>query len=362
MLFGWVGVCVLTITVALAMAEMCSRWPVAGGQYTWVSLLAPRKIARPMSYITGWFMLTGILAMGSANNSFAANFTLGQANLVFPSYTIENWHTVLVTYLVALSAAALNIWTPHLLNRIARAILIWNLGSFVIIIIVLLATNTHKQDPSFVFQQFQNTTGFGSAMGTVVGIVQSFFGMCCYDGPSHMTEEMEDASRDAPRAIIAAVGIGAVSGFVFILVLCFCIGDVAGTSNSPTGVPVIQIFFDSTQSKVGTCFLASMIVVIMFVSSVSLTAEGSRALFAFARDRGLPFSGLLARVERRKRIPVVAILVTTVVQMGFNSIYFGPATGFQTIIQIASTGFCKLCSGSHESIQRWEKRERHMIY
>jgi amino acid transporter len=59
MIFGWIGVCVFTIFIALAMAEMCSRWPVAGGQYSWVAMLAPPRVSRQLSYITGWFMLTG---------------------------------------------------------------------------------------------------------------------------------------------------------------------------------------------------------------------------------------------------------------------------------------------------------------
>lgn len=46
MIFGWLGVCVCSVTVALAMSEMCSIWPVAGGQYSWVALLAPRPISR----------------------------------------------------------------------------------------------------------------------------------------------------------------------------------------------------------------------------------------------------------------------------------------------------------------------------
>ncbi|PWY73732.1 GABA permease [Aspergillus heteromorphus CBS 117.55] len=339
MLFGWIGVCVVTFAVVLAMAEWCSRWPVAGGQYSWVFMLAPPKIAREMSYITGWFMLTGILAMGSANNSFAANFILGQANLVHPDYVIERWHTVLVTYAVAIWAFLVNIFMPHLLNRLSRAILLWNVCSFIIIVVVLLVTKKDKQDAAFVFQDFQNMTGFGSAMATMVGILQSFFGMCCYDTPAHMTEEMTRPSRDAPLAMIMSVGMGAVTGFVFLLTLCFCIGDITATADSSTGVPVIQIFYDSTQSKVGTCFMASMIAVIMMVSSVSLVAEGSRSLFAFARDRGMPFSGILSRVAKGRRIPIYAILVTVVIQMAFNSIYFGTVTGFNTVVSIATTGF-----------------------
>ena len=29
------------------------------GQYSWVAVLAPPSVARGLSYVTGWFMLTG---------------------------------------------------------------------------------------------------------------------------------------------------------------------------------------------------------------------------------------------------------------------------------------------------------------
>ncbi|KAJ5731918.1 hypothetical protein N7493_003399 [Penicillium malachiteum] len=339
MIFGWIGVCAVTIFIALAMAEMCARWPVAGGQYSWVALLAPPRVSRQLSYITGWFMIIGILAMGSVNNSVASNYILGQANLVFPSYTIQRWHTVLVAWGTGIFALGVNIFMPHALHRLSRMILVWNLGSFVIIIITLLATNDHKQDADFVFKDFRNMTGLGAAMATIVGILQSFFGMCCYDAPCHMTEEMTHASRDAPKSIILAVGMGGVTGFFFILTLCFCMGDIESTANSTTGVPVIEIFYHSTQNKAATCIMASMMTVIIIVASVSLIAEGSRSVYAFARDQGLPFSKVWAKVEPRQKIPLYAIFLTLFVQLALNAIYFGTETGFETVISIATTGF-----------------------
>lgn len=279
--------------------------------------------------------------MGATNNSIAANFAIGMANLVFPEYTIERWQTVLTAYLVAFLAAAINLWAPHLLNRISRFILLWNVGSFLIIMIVLLATNDNKQSASFVFQEFQNSTGWGSSMAAIIGILQACFGMCCYDAPAHMTEEMNSASKEAPKAIILSVALGAVTGFAFLLTLCFCIGNIDATADSTTGVPVIQIIYDSTGSKAGTCVLTSMITVIVISSATSLLTEGSRSIYAFSRDHGLPFSNFFSGVSKNRRIPVNAILLTLAVELALDAIDFGTTTGFQTVISIATEGFCK---------------------
>ncbi|KAL8690621.1 MAG: hypothetical protein Q9218_003974 [Villophora microphyllina] len=339
MIYSWIGISIFALAVAYSMAEICSAYPVAGGQYSWVAVLAPPSVARGLSYVTGWFMITGILAMGATNNFIGANFILGQANLSFPSYTIERWHTVLVAYLIAVICTAINIYGPHLLDKISRAAIVWNMFSFVVVIIVVLACNDHKQPASFVFKDFQNFSGFGTAYCAILGLLQSSFGMCCYDAPAHMTEEMRNASREAPKAIVMSVYIGAVTGFVFLISICFCIGDITSTAESTTGVPLIEIFFNSTNSVVGTCFLSSMIVVIVLICANALLAEGSRSLYAFARDRGLPFSGLLAKVEPKRQVPVYSILLTCLVQMALNSIYFGTLTGFNTVISIATEGF-----------------------
>lgn len=181
MIYSWIGVSLFGLAVAYSMAEMCSAYPLAGGQYSWVAVIAPPSIARGMSWVTEWFMIVGILAMGATNNFIGANFILGQANLSFPGYVIQRWHTVLLAYLIAIVCTAVNIYGPHLLDRISRFILLWNILSFVIVIITILATNDHKQPASFVFNDFQNFTGFSTGFAAILGLLQSSFGMCCYD-------------------------------------------------------------------------------------------------------------------------------------------------------------------------------------
>ncbi|KAG9242522.1 amino acid/polyamine transporter I [Calycina marina] len=339
MIFGWIGISCVSLCVAYSMAEMCSEYPVAGGQYSWVYILSPKSVRRQFSYLTGWFMIIGILAMGATNSFICANFVLGQVNLVNPSFMIERWHTVLVAYAVTLAAAFINIWGPSLLDKVSQGLLIFNLVAFVSTIVTLLACNKNKQSASFVFQEFQNLTGFGPVMAGFIGILQPAFGMCCYDAPAHMTEEIRNASKQAPRAIVMSVYVGAITGLIFLISICFCIGDINEIADTPTLSPLLQIYFDSTNSHVGACFLASFLVVITVGCANALLAEGSRSLYAFARDNGLPFSSIIRRIEPKHQIPVVAIVVCTIVQMAFNSIYFGTVTGFNTVIAIATEGF-----------------------
>lgn len=53
-IWSWIAICLLTLAVAYSLAEMCSAYPVAGGQYAWVAIFAPKGWRRGMSYICGW--------------------------------------------------------------------------------------------------------------------------------------------------------------------------------------------------------------------------------------------------------------------------------------------------------------------
>ena len=59
MIWSWIGISVFSLAVAYSMAEICSAYPVAGGQYSWVAIMAPPKMARGLSWVTGWFMIIG---------------------------------------------------------------------------------------------------------------------------------------------------------------------------------------------------------------------------------------------------------------------------------------------------------------
>ncbi|KAG9522252.1 putative GABA permease, partial [Aureobasidium melanogenum] len=238
MVWSWIGVSICSLAVAFSMAEMCSAYPVAGGQYSWVAIVAPRGWARGLSYVCGWFMLTGILAMGAVNNFITAGFILAIAELSNTDLVVTRWKITLVAFAVAISGLSFNTLAPQLLHKASV----------------------------FASSNFINMTGFGSAYTAILGLLQT--------------------------------------------------GSVAGS----------------------TC-LTVLLIVINIGCSNALTAEGGRAVYAFARDQGLPFSKLLSSVDKKRQIPTYAILLTTATQIALNSIYFGTVTGFNTVVSIATEGF-----------------------
>ena len=60
--WGWPIVGLFTLTVGLAMAEVCSSFPTAGGLYYWSAKLA-RKNGPAWSWFTGWFNFLGQVAV-----------------------------------------------------------------------------------------------------------------------------------------------------------------------------------------------------------------------------------------------------------------------------------------------------------
>ena len=71
---------------------------------------------------------------------------------------------------------------------------------------------------------------------------------------AHMIEEIPNASVEGPKIMIACVGIGVTTGFIFLTVLLFVAGNPEDIIESAAG-PLLQIFLDATGSHAGSVCL-----------------------------------------------------------------------------------------------------------
>jgi choline transport protein len=112
-----------------------------------------------------------------------------------------------------------------------------------------------------------------------------------------MSDEVKDAPVRIPRSMIYTVVINAVFCWAFTLVILYTIGDYNTVLNSPTGLPIIELIYQATKSKAATNTLVSFVLIVCTVGNFSIIASVSRLIWAFARDKGLPYSDYFAYVS-----------------------------------------------------------------
>src|SRR5438093_8222798 len=71
---GWPLCCLLSLCVALAMAQVASAFPTAGGLYHWAAILG----GRGWGWLTAWFNLAGLITVLAAINVGTYQFAIRQ--------------------------------------------------------------------------------------------------------------------------------------------------------------------------------------------------------------------------------------------------------------------------------------------
>ena len=280
--------------------------PISGGQYHWVAMLAPKRIYKFASYVTGWLTVCGWQASSAAAVYYAASLIQGMVVLGQPNYSPQPWHLVLISFAVVSFAVLINTRGGMLLPRFEGLMLVLHILGFFAVLIPMAVLPTH-QTASEVFTMFMNggnlpTQGLSFMVGTL-GMLLSF---CGADGAIHMSEEIENASIVVPRAILTTYLINGVSAFAMLVTILFCTNDIQGALDSATGYPFIEILLSATNSPAGTTVLVGILAVLDIVASVSCIASASRQLWSFSRDRGVPGWQLISKVKRKKKLQITA--------------------------------------------------------
>lgn len=81
-----------------------------------------------------------------------------------------------------------------------------------------------------------NRTGWNSpVIAWLLGLLQSAFAYLGFDLVYHISEEMRDPKRQAPRAVNWTIMISAVSGMAVLLAMLFCIADIESVLSTAYG-------------------------------------------------------------------------------------------------------------------------------
>ena len=308
---GWLIVGIMVLTVALSMAEVCSRYPTAGGLYFWAGRLA-KKNKRQWAWYVGWFNFLGEIAVTAAIDFGCATTWMAFANLVW-GVEVTPQTVFLVFVVIILSHAALNTFGVNLVSLLSSISAWWHVVGVLIIVGALWILPTKHQSVAWTLTGFHNETGWSFLPYVfLMGLLMAQYTYTGYDASAHVAEETKNASVAAPRGIVLSVLVSVIAGFVLLYSITASIQDnseegLTALAASETGLPPAQIFLDSLGNPDVAKFLLFIVCVAQYFCGMASVTANSRMSFAFSRDHALPGSRIWSKVNPRTGTPTNSI-------------------------------------------------------
>ena len=174
-IYGFILIWMGNLSVFSVLSELASMAPTSGGQYHWVSMLAPRSCAKFLSYITGWLTVGGWQAAVASGGFLTGTLIQGLIALTVPSYNPKSWHGTLLFWAVIFFAVFINTIVSSLLPKFEGLILILHIIGFFAILIPLVYLGPHGSADE-VFTTFLNGGGWPTqGLSFFVGLIGNVF-------------------------------------------------------------------------------------------------------------------------------------------------------------------------------------------
>jgi amino acid permease (GABA permease) len=334
LVFGWVFVSFMVLTIGASMGEIASAYPTSGALYFSAGKLA-KTHKGAWSWYTGWLNFVGQVGGTAATGYAAATFIQVFIALQWPSYEVSQQHLVMITAVILVLQALANTYTVHLVAVLNRISVWWLLVGMVVIVAALAFIPDHHQSVSFV-THFENNTGFSSAIyGGLLGLLVTSWTFTGFDGSFHMSEETVQATTNAPRGIMRAIGYSAITGLILMLALVFAIRDYA--KEAAADAPPVQILIDALGMDTAKFLLLIVIGAMLFCGLANMTSN-TRQIFAFSRDGAMPGSRLWHSVSPRTRTPVKAVWLAAACSLLLVIPGWWSKTAFTAIVSVNVVG------------------------
>lgn len=122
-------------------------------------------------------------------------------------------------------------------------------------------------------------------------------------------------------------------GLVFLISFLFAITDLEAALDDPTGYPFLTVFANAVSTG-GVNGLTAIVTILIFAGTVSFNLSTSRQTWAFARDKGLPFSKWIAHVHPSLKVPANSVALTAGITILLSLINVGSDVAFNAIISL----------------------------
>ena len=310
---GWPVGGLFALIVALAMAQIASAYPTAGGLYHWGSILG----GKGYGWTTAWFNMLGLIfVLASVNFGVYDPFfkTLIAPMLDIAPDAMGQGFQISFIAIITIIQAILNAYFPNFTTKLIdiSGYLIFAVATALVVSLLIFTSTPLDISKLFTFTNFTGIEGSvwpkqeGFVLPFLSGLLFVTYTITGFDASAHTSEETRDAANNVPKGIIKAVIYSVIFGFIMVCTFVLVMPNLA------EGVKQGYTFFDAILHQLpdGLRIALSMgIFIANFLCGLACLTSCSRMMYAFSRDGGLPFSQSLRAINIKLKTPVVAIWV-----------------------------------------------------
>ncbi|KAI9687442.1 MAG: hypothetical protein M1820_010433 [Bogoriella megaspora] len=314
--------------IAASLAELASALPTAGGVYHWASITPGARAGRVIGFFTGSINFFGWI-FDLASIVYVMSELLVQMYVVYhPDLVIQSWHIFVALVCICWLSIAVTIFGNKYLPYLQHFGLFMVVAGGIISVIVVAAMPSQHASRSFVWTDWENTTGWGSGVAFLTGVLNGAFAIGTPDSVTHMAEELPNPKVDIPKAIAAQIILGGLTAFCYAVTILYGITDLDGVLNSNGAFPVAAIYSQATGSQGATFGLLFIIFLSLVPCLIGTFLTVGRTWWALARDNATPFPKFFSKVSERLSCPIPATLLCGVLTTAFGAITLGSHTAF----------------------------------
>lgn len=289
---------------AMSYGKLARAYPTSGSIYTY----ARGTLGSQAGFLAGWVILLDYLFLPMVAWLIIGLYVSAQ----FPFLPSWAWGIgfIAVTTLVNVVGVKL----ADRLNRVLLVLVSLAVAAVIVLGTVFAAGQGHPVGPAL----FPADLALPAVVAGAAVAAYSFLG---FDAVSTLSEEVKDAKRNVPRAIVAVVLVG---GGVFVLVafvMQWAHPGLAFESADTAGFEVLG----AIGGPVFAGIVNAAILIGSMASCIAVQASGSRLLFVMGRDGVLP-KRIFGRLSQRFRTPVVSLLLIAAIGVAGQLLTMGDAT------------------------------------
>lgn len=298
-IWTWGIVGLFQLIVALALGDIASIYPLAGGVYKWIERLSNPHVG----WFCGCFSLLGWLACTAG-----IQFGMGVFLTAYLGFDLSLKLILLFTGIIIFAHSVINIFGIRIVAWINDfSVSVHIIGAALLVGLLLIFGRTN--DLSFILSTSDVPKGM-FFLNFTQALLMSAWTLTAFDASTNVSEESINPSKVVPWGMVIAVIGSWVLGSLLLLSLNLALPDLHETLNSnfPAALYVIRNSLGVTIYKFVTLF----ILLAQFTAGLSSQTVLTRILYSFSRDRGLPFSHIWRHVSPKFNTPVNSVLLASV--------------------------------------------------